>query len=146
MMKFGTLPDRGAGALKSVGFEDAGEPSRLRSGALRGAAGGPKLAGGADGPGAGLGLAGFLCFLCFLWCGLPLVVELVWRGPGSPPRWVLRVGAPSPLSGGVGWGGGGRRRRLGRRLRGAGRPRGGRWVGGGSWAGAPRGRGGAGGA
>ena len=32
MMKFGTLPDCGAGALKSVGFEDAGEPSRLRSG------------------------------------------------------------------------------------------------------------------
>src|SRR5438132_12453790 len=79
MMKFGTLPDCGAGALKNVGFEDAGEPSRLCSGTLRGAAGGPKLAGGADGPGAGLGLAGFLCFLCFLWCGLPLVVELVWR-------------------------------------------------------------------
>src|SRR2546427_9836148 len=101
MMKFGTLPDCGAGALKSVGFEDAGEPSRLRSGTLRGAAGGPKLAGGADGPGAGLGLAGFLCFLCFLWCGLPLVVELVWRGPGLGAGLARRVVAvPPPAAGG----------------------------------------------
>src|SRR5256885_17201978 len=107
MMKFGTLPDCGAGALKSVGFEDAGEPSRLRSGTLRGAAGGPKLAGGADGPGAGLGLAGFLCFLCFLWCGLPLVVELVWRGPAARRGRGRGVVAVSPLPGGGGLGGGG---------------------------------------
>ena len=105
MMKFGTLPDCGAGALKSVGFEDAGEPSRLRSGTLRGAAGGPKLAGGADGPGAGLGLAGFLCFLCFLWCGLPLVVELVWRVPASRLDWLCEFGLLPPFAAVLVWAG-----------------------------------------
>src|SRR5436305_13706244 len=91
MRKFGTASLLGAlkltcGALKNVGFEGAGEPSRLRSGPLGATGRGAKSAGGPDSVEAG-GLrfvARWWCFLCFgPWpsvvdevCLLPVSFEL----------------------------------------------------------------------